>query len=1166
VIILKKKKFFFVNNIFPIICFDINANNHNNYKLFYKKEVENLDNLNYSKAQETFKYLRTLKSVLELYYVDYNSYPMTNNINELIKILNNGFYILDAKTKDEWGNDFIYQSNGISYKIISLSADGLISKDDIEVSADHNKERQQAKIKKDLNLKQQNILPILHYSLNPGTVLSVSKSSNNVILAWTGTGTIYDVAKATDKYFLNNSVLAVDIIANTYTYSNALINDYEQEFFDVTDETEENRAAKNNGGDLPPPQPKIDVAPADLFIGGNGTINGSNFSTFARDNIIWFDGGVWTRPTSSTSTQLNFVVPRGAISGDLSVSVKGQTSDTIDTIINLEDTTLAWTSIRTMGYSDLPGEYWISGIHSSLNKVIRIFYDTAQKKYIRDEKQADNYQYACSTKTENSNSKKLFCGVLTPVGGGVTKVAITNPPPGSNVTFCTNLDSTSLTISVRGAAPDPNPDSLPSRNVVYFAYEVTNSGLMHIKKVAADCSGVIDHDYGNMGTNNFNFNPIVGMVVARNGDLYVAEKTQIRVIHPDESMQIVKTGFVNLFGLDIIQAGPNDIAILLISDGGVNTIYAMPLDSQNLYPIATASSLRACISAAETVNPFDGSLPLRIIIAHNDGGKIPLRRYPLLGVSPAKEIDAFISSPNSLEVAPFHSIIRPSDPNSTEYTVIKVRAWWKDGMDRFLCAKIADPIDIAGYAPFPSNPSNCDSPTVICDNKDAFTPGGVGSFIDTNQLESCKTCGANPCVYEFRITKRYAGDNYRVFFGTPAWIKYHGTTASITAKKRIYIEKDKMFKRGGILADNAEANTSIIYLAKNPDGTRADNIVEGDNIAIFDSSKPYESFHDEACVCKITDNLPPPNDFKIKVDLAPIGNCSQPCNPYSLSQQYTASPPDSTSHEWLFTSGNSAGVGVLGSGFYEADTSDLKQPFDDAFISFAIPTDGSNAIPFMPDKFFSGCNLSGNCVDIICFDPDHPIFSKQRRFAKIWFSKSNNQYNYVQLMGAGRAAQLDTCTECGGANPLSQYIGFTHAWNAAIYPTNISFIFVKSIEDYCYPPNQTKNLIIDTTDHEIAHQFYVNAASGYHDNKCNWKSFPAGCPALPGPCGVPAEACLMNPDRDSLDAINLFDADDLLCGDPGCPNGTNRCCNIGQPSCTIPGNGSIRQLFDPLIP
>ncbi len=712
-----------------------------------------------------------------------------------------------------------------------------------------------------------------------------------------------------------------------------------------------------------------------------------------------------------------------------------------------------------------------------------------------------------------------------------------------------------------------NPDSQPGRDVVYFAYEVTTSGLMHIKKVAADCSAVLDDDYGNMGASNFNFNSIVGMVVARNGDLYVSERTQVIVIHPDESRAIVKTGFTSLYGLDIIQADASDTEILLISDGGTSTIYELPLDNPNLIPITTASSLRACISAAETVNALDSSLPLRMIIAHNNGGRIPLRRYPLLRVSPAKSIEALISSPNPWEIAPFHSIIRPSDPNSADYTVIKVRASWSDGFDRFLCAKIADPVDSSGYAPSPSVPANCDNPMVVCDNKDAFAASGVGSFIDTNQLESCKSgCGTSPCVYEFRVTQRYAGDNYRVFFGTPAWVKYHGTTASISATKRIYIEKDKMFKRGGILSDNAAAGTSIVYIAKNSDGTRADNIVKGDNIAIFDSIKTYQSSHDEACVCKITDGLPPPNDFKIKIDLAPIGDCAQPCNAYHLLQGYTASSPDPASHEWLFDSGNSAGVGVIGSGFYEANTSDLRQPYDDAFVSFAMPNDGVNALPYISDKFFSGCDLAGSCPDEVCVGCDNPINVKQRNFAKIWFSKANSQYNYIQIIGAGRAAQLDACTVCAGANPMAQYLGLTHACNATINPTNVSFVFVQSIVDECYSQAQTDNHIMAVTEHEIGHQFYVNAASGYHDDKCHWKSMPLGCPAVPGPCLNPVDACLMNPEGDSLDIINLFDADNLLCGDTGCPNGTNRCCNVGQPSCTIPGNGSIRQLYDPLIP
>ncbi len=233
-----------------------------------------------------------VRSVIELYYLDWNKYPVSNSINGLMEILRNGVYLIDAKTKDEWGNDFLYQSDGIRYKLISLSMDGIISKDDIEVSGDHSADSLQPEMKEDLKTKLTDMPPILHYSFNPGTTLSVSKSGNNVILSWTGTGTTYDVAKATDKYFLNNSVLAVDIIANTYTFKNGLINEYDQEFFDITDETEENRAAKNNGGDLPPPIPIVEAAPSDLYIGGTGVINGSNFSTFAKDNIIWFDGGV----------------------------------------------------------------------------------------------------------------------------------------------------------------------------------------------------------------------------------------------------------------------------------------------------------------------------------------------------------------------------------------------------------------------------------------------------------------------------------------------------------------------------------------------------------------------------------------------------------------------------------------------------------------------------------------------------------------------------------------------------------------------------------------------------------------------------------------------------------------------------------------------------------
>ncbi len=324
-----------------------------------------------------------------------------------------------------------------------------------------------------------------------------------------------------------------------------------------------------------------------------------------------------------------------------------------------------------------------------------------------------------------------------------------------------------------------------------------------------------------------------------------------------------------------------------------------------------------------------------------------------------------------------------------------------------------------------------------------------------------------------------------------------------------------MFKRGGILSDNAAAGTSIVYIAKNSDGTRADNIVEGDNIAIFDSIKTYESSHDEACVCKITDGLTPPNDFKIKIDLAPIGDCAQPCNAYHLLQDYTASPPDPASHEWLFDFENSAGVGVIGSGFYEANTSDLRQPYDDAFVSFTVSNDGSGAVPYIP------------VIDLSTQDKRKSYL----RFHQIWFKNNNAQpdpnqdindpNNYFHIMGSRKSETLNW----GITNPQS----------------DISWIFNQIIIDFCNIniPScsgdcalNCLNQLLNANRHLTAHEFGINCeANQGHDTNNAW------CDPI---CAdVAPELCIMNVNdswEERTDGICEFDCYNMLEDITGCPD------------------------------
>jgi hypothetical protein len=185
-------------------------------------------------------------------------------------------------------------------------------------------------------------------------------------------------------------------------------------------------------------------------------------------------------------------------------------------------------------------------------------------------------------------------------------------------------------------------------------------------------------------------------------------------------------------------------------------------------------------------------------------------------------------------------------------------------------------------------------------------------------------------------------------------------------------------------------------------------------------------------------------------------------------------------------------------------------------------------------------------------------FSPMYRFSWLWFSH-HGAANFIWLGGAGQTAPLDSCTiGCSGEYSMPQFLGLTAP------DSQLSYVFAGHLELYCsFMPNGIK----DVSDHEFGHDFFVNpgATDLGHDNRCQWMVDGAvPCSTAPTPCADPNTDCLMKPSREIWSHLHRFDRFDLLCGDSGCPNGTRGCCNAGDTGCTVPGNGSIRQLADPV--
>jgi len=85
-----------------------------------------------------------------------------------------------------------------------------------------------------------------------------------------------------------------------------------------------------------------------------------------------------------------------------------------------------------------------------------------------------------------------------------------------------------------------------------------------------------------------------------------------------------------------------------------------------------------------------------------------------------------------------------------------------------------------------------------------------------------------------------------------------------------------------------------------------------------------------------------------------LKNLEEAKNKYQEENDYDSSEMNSsTPYSWKFDSGKSAGVCNInipsGNPYYEADISDLRQPFDDGFVKFNVGADGisgSNVVPY----------------------------------------------------------------------------------------------------------------------------------------------------------------------------------------------------------------------------
>jgi len=435
--------------------------------------------------------------------------------------------------------------------------------------------------------------------------------------------------------------------------------------------------------------------------------------------------------------------------------------------------------------------------------------------------------------------------------------------------------------------------------------------------------------------------------------------------------------------------------------------------------------------------------------------------------------------------------------------------------------RVLDPPDPSGYV------TGADG-----DNRDSVNKGSFSrnSHVDVTSAVTNSNGIARVTLY---TTERYAGDNYRV----KAWIgeeedAYPVFSGIITAWKRIYLEEDRMCRRGGVLYDSYGA-TGKCGGADQPEccGTdpqlpcnqikvydwTTDTISSGNSIKIFDETKPFESSTSEIrTIQSLTDNGDGTKTITLDKD---------------LSHSYYASSRSGSPAMPTFTNGHSGGICLAetyDSSFFNADTSrlnrpDMTGPFDDAFVSFATIPDGSGVVPYLPGEFFAGSN-------------NHSKFN----FSRIWFKNFQSSGSGTPPTPAKR-----NILHIVGATEWSDYLGY--AWQGY----DLTYIMVKRIEDIF----SSNALVVnrDTTAHEMGHQFSVNPDNcDGHDNRQAWCGGD-----VDNSCGT--ERCLMNTSRDRTNGISRYCRQDLLLGVPD--DGSIYCGGVWL--YWYEGDGAIRTMPDP---
>ncbi|MCD4748907.1 MAG: hypothetical protein K8R59_05980 [Thermoanaerobaculales bacterium] len=755
----------------------------------------------------------------------------------------------------------------------------------------------------------------------------------------------------------------------------------------------------------------------------------------------------------------------------------------------------------------------------------------------------------CISRVSDTHELVAVDGVL-----GVAEVKIVDTLTGAVSVFAATSDS-EFTRQIRPVGIALARDG----SACYVADASLGYGNGRVVKIPRDNGADITDEYG--GYTTWAFPDPCGMDTADSGVVYIPDANAVRGITAGGGGTYV------------------DVSI-----SGVKTVLIdreASKDGVNRYFMTTGPTIAECFNK----NPIEYGDGTATVPARNLGGLVYGWTNGLLSLESHWFYESQQKTPQKVLL---HNALQgewayPSPDQVTDRVIELVVEGWH-GVPLHL--ELVDPPDLAPYiskdlddpAGFSEFPYEAGDNVTEVAGEYGLTLSSDGSGAS---MTLTVTPGADDLItFYLKVPPNVSGNNYKVKVskidqttGLPLSDRVVSLSPFYTTWKRIYVERDKMFREGGVLASD--------YLVENCGGPGQDpccgdpgqlacnqirtyewtNVNVGDFIVVFDEwagVTEFSVFLERLFPIVMVEAVGAPDPDGLRVL-----TLDEPMERNFRASPWVPASPTDPRHQPVFCNQQGqdchvSGFGVasgcdldwnqinsLDSCFYDVDLRGVEQAFGEAFVEILSPRSGSNVMPTLPQAWFS---WEAAFEDANPNSAPYPL----DHFTWAWFQNApTGPSNYLQILGV---TSLEGALACGSANRLYKrtllYRRAVELWGG--------------LQDPPATVEQLDNFTQYVTDHEFGHHFRAQECSdGEHHNdvvdpKPAWCAPPWTDPGVCPPDSSSPELCLMNNGNIGMnnaqgwDPVFRFCEECLIQGDP-------------DPDCSgSPRGGAIRTEEDPL--